>query len=168
GAITPGTLIAMIFYVIQLSMPLINLSTLVTDYKKAVGASSRIYEIMQEPIEPTEALSESKDVTIIDGELVFEHVDFKYDVKKILEDVSFSIPQGEVSAFVGPSGSGKSTIFNLIERMYDIERGDIKYGNQSIFDIPLSKWRTKIGYVMQSNSMMSGTIRDNILYGINR
>lgn len=168
GAITPGTLIAMIFYVIQLSMPLINLSTLVTDYKKAVGASSRIYEIMQEPIEPTEALSESKDVTIIDGELVFEHVDFKYDVKKILEDVSFSIPQGEVSAFVGPSGSGKSTIFNLIEHMYDIERGDIKYGNQSIFDIPLSKWRTKIGYVMQSNSMMSGTIRDNILYGINR
>lgn len=168
GAITPGTLIAMIFYVIQLSMPLINLSTLVTDYKKAVGASSRIYEIMQEPIEPTEALSESKDVTIIDGELVFEHVDFKYDVKKILEDVSFSIPQGEVSAFVGPSGSGKSTIFNLIERMYDIERGDIKYGNQSIFDIPLSKWRTKIGYVMQSNSMMCGTIRDNILYGINR
>lgn len=168
GAITPGTLIAMIFYVIQLSMPLINLSTLVTDYKKAVGASSRIYEIMQEPIEPTEALSESKDVTIIDGELVFEHVDFKYDVKKILEDVSFSIPQGEVSAFVGPSGSGKSTIFNLIERMYDIERGDIKYGNQSIFDISLSKWRTKIGYVMQSNSMMSGTIRDNILYGINR
>lgn len=168
GAITPGTLIAMIFYVIELSMPLINLSTLVTDYKKAVGASSRIYEIMQEPIEPTEALSESKDVTIIDGELVFEHVDFKYDVKKILEDVSFSIPQGEVSAFVGPSGSGKSTIFNLIERMYDIERGDIKYGNQSIFDIPLSKWRTKIGYVMQSNSMMSGTIRDNILYGINR
>lgn len=168
GAITPGTLIAMIFYVIQLSMPLINLSTLVTDYKKAVGASSRIYEIMQEPIEPTEALSESKDVTIIDGELVFEHVDFKYDVKKILEDVSFSIPQGEVSAFVGPSGSGKSTIFNLIERMYDIERGDIKYGNQSIFDIPLSKWRTKIGYVMQSNSMMSGTIRDNILYGIDR
>lgn len=168
GAITPGTLIAMIFYVIQLSMPLINLSTLVTDYKKAVGASSRIYEIMQEPIEPTEALSESKDVTIIDGELVFEHVDFKYDVKKILEDVSFSISQGEVSAFVGPSGSGKSTIFNLIERMYDIERGDIKYGNQSIFDIPLSKWRTKIGYVMQSNSMMSGTIRDNILYGINR
>ena len=168
GPITPGTLIAMIFYVIQLSMPLINLSTLVTDYKKAVGASSRIYEIMQEPIEPTEALSESKDVTIIDGELVFEHVDFKYDVKKILEDVSFSIPQGEVSAFVGPSGSGKSTIFNLIERMYDIERGDIKYGNQSIFDIPLSKWRTKIGYVMQSNSMMSGTIRDNILYGINR
>ncbi|MBF1916065.1 ABC transporter ATP-binding protein [Staphylococcus aureus] len=168
GAITAGTLIAMIFYVIQLSMPLINLSTLVTDYKKAVGASSRIYEIMQEPIEPTEALEDSENVLIDDGVLSFEHVDFKYDVKKILDDVLFQIPQGQVSAFVGPSGSGKSTIFNLIERMYEIESGDIKYGLESIYDIPLSKWRRKIGYVMQSNSMMSGTIRDNILYGINR
>lgn len=168
GAITPGTLIAMIFYVIQLSMPLINLSTLVTDYKRAVGASQRIHEIMQEPIEPTEALSESKDEIIEDGELSFENVDFKYDVKKILNDVTFNIPQGKVSAFVGPSGSGKSTIFNLIERMYDIENGDIKYNHRSIYDIPLSKWRNKIGYVMQSNSMMSGSIRDNILYGINR
>ncbi|HHE7514046.1 TPA: ABC transporter ATP-binding protein [Staphylococcus aureus] len=168
GAITAGTLIAMIFYVIQLSMPLINLSTLVTDYKKAVGASSRIYEIMQEPIEPTEALEDSENVLIDDGVLSFEHVDFKYDVKKILDDVSFQTPQGQVSAFVGPSGSGKSTIFNLIERMYEIESGDIKYGLESVYDIPLSKWRRKIGYVMQSNSMMSGTIRDNILYGINR
>ncbi|HDM4347453.1 TPA: ABC transporter ATP-binding protein [Staphylococcus aureus] len=168
GAITAGTLIAMIFYVIQLSMPLINLSTLVTDYKKAVGASSRIYEIMQEPIEPTEALEDSENVLIDDGVLSFEHVDFKYDVKKILDDVPFQIPQGQVSAFVGPSGSGKSTIFNLIERMYEIESGDIKYGLESVYDIPLSKWRRKIGYVMQSNSMMSGTIRDNILYGINR
>lgn len=168
GAITAGTLIAMIFYVIQMSMPLINLSTLITDYKKAVGASHRIYEIMQEPIEPTEALEESKDVEVQDGELVFDHVNFKYDVKSILNDVSFNIPQGQVSAFVGPSGSGKSTIFNLIERMYDIESGDITYNGTSIFDIPLSKWRTKIGYVMQSNSMMSGTIRDNILYGVNR
>ena len=148
-------------------MPLINLSTLVTDYKRAVGASQRIHEIMQEPIEPTEALSESKDEIVEDGELSFENVDFKYDVKKILNDVTFNIPQGKVSAFVGPSGSGKSTIFNLIERMYDIENGDIKY-NHRIYDIPLSKWRNKIGYVMQSNSMMSGSIRDNILYGINR
>ncbi|MCU7258566.1 ABC transporter ATP-binding protein/permease, partial [Pseudomonas aeruginosa] len=168
GAITAGTLIAMIFYVIQMSMPLINLSTLITDYKKAVGASHRIYEIMQEPIEPTESLEDSKDVEVQDGELVFDHVNFKYDVKSILNDVSFNIPQGQVSAFVGPSGSGKSTIFNLIERMYDIESGDITYNGTSIFDIPLSKWRTKIGYVMQSNSMMSGTIRDNILYGVNR
>lgn len=168
GAITAGALIAMIFYVMQLSMPLMNLTTLVTDYKKAVGASSRIYEIMQEPVEPMTELEPIKNVNITPGELEFTDVNFKYDVKDILKNVSFRIPQGEVSAFVGPSGSGKSTIFNLIERMYEIESGDIKYGNQSIYDIPMANWRNQIGYVMQSNSMMNGTIRDNILYGINR
>lgn len=168
GAITAGALIAMIFYVMQLSMPLMNLSTLVTDYKKAVGASSRIFEIMQEPVEPMTDLEPVANVSITDGELAFEEVNFKYDVQPILNDVSFRIPRGKVSAFVGPSGSGKSTIFNLIERMYETEAGDIKYGEQSIYDIPVTNWRQKIGYVMQSNSMMSGTIRDNILYGINR
>lgn len=168
GAITAGALIAMIFYVMQLSMPLMNLSTLVTDYKKAVGASQRIYEIMQEPVEPMEQLNPIANINIENGALEFNNVEFKYDVKTILDHVSFRIPQGDISAFVGPSGSGKSTIFNLIERMYDIDNGDITYGNKSIYDIPITNWRSKIGYVMQSNSMMTGTIRDNILYGINR
>ncbi|MHD0449297.1 ABC transporter ATP-binding protein [Staphylococcus cohnii] len=165
GAITAGTLIAMIFYVIQLTQPIINLSTLVTDYKKAVGASSRIYEIMEEPTEVFE-LEQAK--PIIDGNLSFENVHFKYGNKPILTNVNFDIPSGSITAFVGPSGSGKSTIFNIIERMYDIEQGDITYGSQSIYNIDLGDWREKIGYVMQSNSMMNGTIRDNILYGINR
>lgn len=168
GAITAGALIAMIFYVMQLSMPLMNLSTLVTDYKKAVGASQRIYEIMQEPVEPMEQLNPIANINIENGALEFNNVEFKYDVKTILDHVSFRIPQGDISAFVGPSGSGKSTIFNLIERMYDIDNGDITYGNESVYDIPITNWRSKIGYVMQSNSMMTGTIRDNILYGINR
>lgn len=168
GAITAGALIAMIFYVMQLSMPLMNLSTLVTDYKKAVGASQRIYEIMQEPVEPMEQLNPIANINIENGALEFNNVEFKYDVKTILDHISFRIPQGDISAFVGPSGSGKSTIFNLIERMYDIDNGDITYGNKSIYDIPITNWRSKIGYVMQSNSMMTGTIRDNILYGINR
>lgn len=168
GAITAGALIAMIFYVMQLSMPLMNLSTLVTDYKKAVGASQRIYEIMQEPVEPMEQLKPIANINIENGAFEFNNVEFKYDVKTILDHVSFRIPQGDISAFVGPSGSGKSTIFNLIERMYDIDNGDITYGNESIYDIPITNWRSKIGYVMQSNSMMTGTIRDNILYGINR
>ncbi|MGX0549513.1 ABC transporter ATP-binding protein [Staphylococcus hominis] len=168
GAITAGALIAMIFYVMQLSMPLMNLSTLVTDYKKAVGASQRIYEIMQEPVEPMEQLKPIANINIENGALEFNNVEFKYDVKTILDHVSFRIPQGDISAFVGPSGSGKSTIFNLIERMYDIDNGDITYGNESIYDIPITNLRSKIGYVMQSNSMMTGTIRDNILYGINR
>lgn len=165
GAITAGTLVAMIFYVIQMSMPLVNLSTLMTDYKKAVGASSRIHEIMQEPLEEVYMPTGQ---TLGNGDIAFEEVSFGYNAKEVLHDLNFDIPKGKVTAFVGPSGSGKSTIFNLIERMYDVTHGDILYNDVSIYKLPLSDWRNKIGYVMQSNAMMSGTIRDNILYGINR
>ncbi|PTJ18491.1 ABC transporter ATP-binding protein [Staphylococcus simulans] len=165
GAITAGTLVAMIFYVIQMSMPLVNLSTLMTDYKKAVGASSRIHEIMQEPLEEVYMPTGQ---SLGNGDIAFKEVSFGYDTKEVLHDLNFDIPKGKVTAFVGPSGSGKSTIFNLIERMYDVTHGDILYNDVSIYQLPLSDWRNKIGYVMQSNAMMSGTIRDNILYGINR
>lgn len=168
GAITAGTLITMIFYVIQLSMPLMNLSSVVTDYKKAVGASYRIYEIMKEPIELSESFEETPVQHISNGDLCFENVEFSYDTKKILKNISFSIPQDSVTAFVGPSGSGKSTIFNLIERMYDVTNGKITYNKKNIYDLSLINWRNKIGYVMQSNAIMSGTIRSNILYGVKR
>ncbi|EJE4550405.1 ABC transporter ATP-binding protein [Staphylococcus pseudintermedius] len=166
GAISAGTLVAMIFYVLNLSIPLINLSTLVTDYKKAVGASQRIYEILHEPLENITASNLQDEIPT--GDLKFDHVYFGYDDTPVLKDVSFNVLRGEVTAFVGPSGSGKSTLFSLIERMYEIDQGGIYYDGTSIDALSLTDWRRKIGYVMQSNAMMNGTIRDNILYGVDR
>ncbi|PCF67331.1 antibiotic ABC transporter ATP-binding protein [Staphylococcus pseudintermedius] len=166
GAISAGTLVAMIFYVLNLSIPLINLSTLVTDYKKAVGASQRIYEILHEPLENIAAPNLQDEIPT--GDLKFDHVYFGYDDTPVLKDVSFNVLRGEVTAFVGPSGSGKSTLFSLIERMYEIDQGSIYYDGTSIDTLSLTDWRRKIGYVMQSNAMMNGTIRDNILYGVDR
>ncbi|EHE7455910.1 ABC transporter ATP-binding protein [Staphylococcus pseudintermedius] len=166
GAISAGTLVAMIFYVLNLSIPLINLSTLVTDYKKAVGASQRIYEILHEPLENIAAPNLQNEIPT--GDLKFDHVYFGYDDTPVLKDVSFNVLRGEVTAFVGPSGSGKSTLFSLIERMYEIDQGGIYYDGTSIDALSLTDWRRKIGYVMQSNAMMNGTIRDNILYGVDR
>ncbi|MGK9045475.1 ABC transporter ATP-binding protein [Mammaliicoccus vitulinus] len=165
GAITAGTLVAMIFYVVQLSAPILSFSMFITDYKKAVGASERIYEIYQEEVEKkgsnsNRPITDRQDIT-------FKNVSFGYDDTTIIKDLSLSIHSGEVTAFVGPSGSGKSTLFSLIERLYPLEQGEILYGNESIEDISLKYWRRKIGYVMQSNAMMSGTIRDNLTYGIN-
>lgn len=164
GAITAGTLVAMIFYVVQLSAPILNFSMFLTDYKKAVGASERIYEIYQEEAEKrgddhNQPITNHQDIT-------FENVSFGYEVNPVIKDLSLSIRSGEVTAFVGPSGSGKSTLFSLIERLYPIDHGQILYGNQPIDDISLKYWRQKIGYVMQSNAMMSGTIRDNLTYGV--
>ncbi|MDK3662761.1 ABC transporter ATP-binding protein [Staphylococcus pseudintermedius] len=166
GAISAGTLVAMIFYVLNLSIPLINLSTLVTDYKKAVGASQRIYEILHEPLENIAAPNLQDEIPT--GDLKFDHIYFGYDDTPVLKDVSFNVLRGEVTAFVGPSGSGKSTLFSLIERMYEIDQGGIYYDGTSIDALSLTDWRRKIGYVMQSNAMMNGTIRDNILYGVDR
>ncbi len=164
GAITAGTLVAMIFYVVQLSAPILNFSMFLTDYKKAVGASERIYEIYQEEAEKrgddhNQPITNHQDIT-------FENVSFGYEDNPVIKDLSLSIRSGEVTAFVGPSGSGKSTLFSLIERLYPIDYGQILYGNQPIDDISLKYWRQKIGYVMQSNAMMSGTIRDNLTYGV--
>ncbi|PTJ44851.1 ABC transporter ATP-binding protein [Mammaliicoccus sciuri] len=164
GAITAGTLVAMIFYVVQLSAPILNFSIFLTDYKKAVGASERIYEIYQEEAEKrgddhNQPITNHQDIT-------FENVSFGYEDNPVIKDLSLSIRSGEVTAFVGPSGSGKSTLFSLIERLYPIDHGQILYGNQPIDDISLKYWRQKIGYVMQSNAMMSGTIRDNLTYGV--
>lgn len=164
GAITAGTLVAMIFYVVQLSAPILNFSMFLTDYKKAVGASERIYGIYQEEAEKrgddhNQPITNHQDIT-------FENVSFGYEDNPVIKDLSLSIRSGEVTAFVGPSGSGKSTLFSLIERLYPIDHGQILYGNQPIDDISLKYWRQKIGYVMQSNAMMSGTIRDNLTYGV--
>ncbi|MBF9298999.1 ABC transporter ATP-binding protein [Mammaliicoccus sciuri] len=164
GAITAGTLVAMIFYVVQLSAPILNFSMFLTDYKKAVGASERIYEIYQEEAEKrgddyNQPITNHQDIT-------FDNVSFGYEDNPVIKDLSLSIRSGEVTAFVGPSGSGKSTLFSLIERLYPIDHGQILYGNQPIDDISLKYWRQKIGYVMQSNAMMSGTIRDNLIYGV--
>lgn len=164
GAITAGTLVAMIFYVVQLSAPILNFTMFLTDYKKAVGASERIYEIYQEEAEKrgddhNQPITNHQDIT-------FDNVSFGYEENPVIKDLSLSIRSGEVTAFVGPSGSGKSTLFSLIERLYPIDHGQILYGNQPIDDISLKYWRQKIGYVMQSNAMMSGTIRDNLTYGV--
>ncbi|WP_323703929.1 ABC transporter ATP-binding protein [Mammaliicoccus sp. Dog046] len=165
GAITAGTLVAMIFYVIQLSGPIVSFSMFLTDYKKTVGASERIYEIYHEEVEHQGDETNRPDKN--NHDILFDHVSFGYEEERVIKDLSLTIRSGEVTAIVGPSGSGKSTIFSLIERLYPIQQGVILYGEQSINDISLKHWRQTIGYVMQSNAMMSGTIRDNLTYGIN-
>ena len=71
-----------------------------------------------------------------------------------------------MTAFVGPSGSGKTTLFSLLERFYKPISGEILLGQTSIYDISLQSWRSQLGYVSQESPLMSGTIKANILYGV--
>ncbi|MGA4515497.1 ABC transporter ATP-binding protein [Staphylococcus caledonicus] len=166
GAITSGTLVSMIFYIIQLSMPLTNLSTLFNDYQKAVGGSQRIYEIMKEKKENYNLCTSTKPFE--DGDLIFKNVSFKYKNLWILKNLNLYIEKGTTVALVGPSGSGKTTILNLISRIYSINQGNITINNKSIYDIDLTSLRKNIGYAMQDNNLISGSIEYNLMYGTNK
>lgn len=166
GAITSGTLVSMIFYIIQLSMPLTNLSTLFNDYQKAVGGSQRIYEIMKEKKENYNLCTSTKPFE--DGDLIFKNVSFKYKNLWILKNLNLYIEKGTTVALVGPSGSGKTTILNLISRIYSINQGNITINNKSIYDIDLTSLRKNIGYAMQDNNLISGSIEHNLMYGTNK
>lgn len=166
GAITSGTLVSMIFYIIQLSMPLTNLSTLFNDYQKAVGGSQRIYEIMKEKKENYNLCTSTKPFE--DGDLIFKNVSFKYKNLWILKNLNLYIEKGTTVALVGPSGSGKTTILNLISRIYSINQGSITINNKSIYDIDLTSLRKNIGYAMQDNNLISGSIEYNLMYGTNK
>ncbi|WP_142760944.1 ATP-binding cassette domain-containing protein, partial [Staphylococcus aureus] len=140
-----------------------NLSTLLTDYKQAKGASYRIFNIINEDIE---RIDNGNDETPKSFSLKFDNVSFAYGYKNVINNLNLDIPENKVTAFVGPSGSGKSTILYLISRMYEVTEGSIYVGENPLNNLNLSKWRNKIGYVMQENFMMNGTIKENILYGV--
>lgn len=95
------------------------------------------------------------------------HIDFSYvPDKPILKDVSISAPKGQMIAVVGPTGSGKTTIMNLINRFYDVDAGSICFDGKDIRDYDLDSLRSKVGIVLQDSVLFSGTIRDNIRFGV--
>ncbi|EJE17505.1 ABC transporter ATP-binding protein [Staphylococcus epidermidis] len=166
GSISAGTLVAMIFYILQLTEPTLNLSLFITDYQQSKGASIRLFEFYNEPLEnyKNRCLTPPKE-----GNINFFNVTFNYENgKTILKNLSFTIENNKITAIVGPSGSGKTTILNLLERFYVPSTGKITINGKDIYNFNLQEWRNYIGLVMQNNSMMVGTIKDNIIYGIKR
>ena len=96
----------------------------------------------------------------------FKNVSFSYTEKEILQDISFRVKEGTVTALVGPSGAGKTTIAHLIPRMWDIDKGEILIGNINIKDIPMEKLMDTIGFVFQDIFMFSDTVYENIRMGM--
>ena len=162
GDLSAGTLVAIIFLMFQIIMPFAQMAQVFTIFQKAVGATERIQQIFGMDSERAEG-----DATVPDGGIQFESVSFSYESgKEVLEGISFQAKPGAVTAFVGPSGGGKTTIFSLIERFYLPTEGSISIGGKPISDIALSDWRKRIGYVSQESPLLSGTILDNIAYGL--
>ncbi|MGG0247184.1 ABC transporter ATP-binding protein [Peribacillus frigoritolerans] len=165
GALTAGALVAFIMYLFQIIMPMAQLASFFTQFQKATGATERIISILdsveeEDAKQPVQNMSQSISV---------DHLNYSYNNgEQVLKDISFNVEAGKVTAIVGPSGSGKTTLFSLFERFYKPQEGSISIGGTSINDFTLLSWRSQIGYVSQESPIVSGTIRDNICYGINR
>ncbi len=160
-----GTLIAFLLYLLQIIQPLTLFATFFTEYKKALASTERINYILELEDEIDEG--ENKEVEF--KSIQFKNVFFSYeDDNYVLRDISFDAKPNKKIAFVGPSGSGKTTIFSLILRFYDIDSGEITVDNINVKDIPLEDLRHNIGIVSQESPLISGTILDNIVYGMEK
>ena len=149
----------------QYYQPIIQLAASWGSLQLAFTGADRIQEMFdaEEEIRPQDApvFNELKEGVEICN------VDFSYlPGKSILKDVSISAPKGKMIAVVGPTGSGKTTIMNLINRFYDVDAGSITFDGKDIREFDLDSLRSKVGIVLQDSVLFSGTIRDNIRFGV--
>ena len=119
-----------------------------------------------------ELMAESSDgdpVPALCADIVFSNVTFGYNEERdVLKEVSVNIPMGKVTAVIGGNGAGKSTIFKLLTRLYEPDEGRITFNGENIANYNLTEWRDRFSYVFQKNPLISGTVRENITYGLNR
>jgi len=166
GQLTPGALVAFLFYAFFVAAAVGSLASLFGNYQEAVGAAQRVFELLR--IAPTVVDPPAPTLlpTPVRGEVCFEHVRFAYGptLPGVLHDVSFRIAPGEVVALVGPSGAGKTTIASLIPRFWDVQEGRITLDGIDVRCLSLDALRGAVGLVPQEPALFSGTVRDNIAF----
>ena len=149
----------------QYYQPIIQLAASWGSLQLAFTGANRIQEMFdaEEEVRPQNAPA----FTELREGVEIRNVDFSYlPGKPILKDVSISAPKGKMIAVVGPTGSGKTTIMNLINRFYDVDAGSISFDGRDIREFDLDSLRSKVGIVLQDSVLFSGTIRDNIRFGV--
>ncbi|MEC0599163.1 multidrug resistance ABC transporter ATP-binding protein/permease BmrA [Bacillus spizizenii] len=166
GELTAGALVAFILYLFQIIMPMGQITTFFTQLQKSIGATERMIEILAEQEEDTVT---GKQIENAHLPIQLDRVSFGYKPDQlILKEINAVIEAGKVTAIVGPSGGGKTTLFKLLERFYTPTAGTIRLGDEPVDTYSLESWREHIGYVSQESPLMSGTIRENICYGLER
>ena len=160
GEITVGGLIIFTTYIWKLLWPIRQLGRILSDAGKSKVAMDRIQEILGVPEEPEEPDAKKPPLK---GDIVFDHVSFGYaEGRDVLSDMSFTIPAGKTVAILGATGSGKSTVVHLIQRLFDVERGEIRIGGTPINEIDRYYLRSRVGLVLQEPFLYSKTLKENV------
>ncbi len=166
GAISIGVLTLFAFYIVDSLQPLEIVGNFSLEYNELKASIKMLNKMVTQK---TEIISENIDVDIPSADILkFQNVTFGYTNNIILNNITFNVKKGEKLILVGENGSGKTTILSLIERFYDTTTGKILWGNTSINNFPVKKWRSKIGYAFQNYIISTGTIRENLQYGIKK
>jgi len=167
GNMQVGNMMAFIQYAMQIIMSFLMLTMLSIMLPRANVSAKRINEVMETEISIKDAKTTKKADTSIKGNVVFDHVSFKYPgaEENVLSDITFAAKKGQTVAFIGSTGSGKSTLVNLIPRFFDVTEGTIYVDGVDVRELSLKDLRDKLGYVPQKGVLFSGTIDSNIRYG---
>jgi len=149
-------------------MPINQILNTFNTIQSALAGAERVFEVLDEPKELTDDLTEEANVIRYDftGEVAFHDVDFSYiQGKDILQQISLKAESGKTIAIVGPTGSGKTTIMNLLTRFYDIDNGNIIIDGKNIREFDKRLLRKGISMVLQDTFLFSESVRQNIRYG---
>lgn len=164
GVMTVGSISVLLSYANKYIRPFNDVSDIISDLQTAVASARRIQNVMNIEDEPSD--DNNLVLSVCDGSISFENVDFSYiESKKLIQNLNVKVSPGQKVAIVGPTGCGKSTMINLLMRFYDINSGDIRMSGKSIYEITRSSMRSKYGMVLQDTWLFNATIRDNIAYG---
>ncbi len=165
GRITVGQLSSFLSYANQYTKPFNEISGVITELQSALASAKRVFAMIDETVEPSDD-DMLEDVTC-DGSVIIEDVFFSYDKNSsLIENLNLKVKPGSKIAIVGPTGCGKTTMINLLMRFYDTDRGNILVSGIDIKDMKRKTLRSMYGMVLQDTWLFSGTIRDNIAYGM--
>ncbi|MBQ4251546.1 MAG: ABC transporter ATP-binding protein [Erysipelotrichaceae bacterium] len=166
GDMTLGRFVTFSSYVNTLVWPMLSFGDSTITITQGISAMRRINKVFDEIPEITDDPNPD-DVTSLEGEIVFDHVSFRYDesLPLALDDINVRIEKGETFAIMGRTGTGKTTIVNLITRLFDVTDGAILMDGHDIRKVPLKVLRENIAYVPQDNFLFSETLKQNISFG---
>jgi ABC-type multidrug transport system fused ATPase/permease subunit len=164
GTVSVGTVASFFIFARMFARPLNQFAQILNMALQADAGAKRVFEILDEEPEIVDRPN-AQGITTVDGRVAMDHVDFSYvPGVPILHDVSLVAKPGQKIGLVGPTGAGKSTIINVITRYYDVQAGDIRLDDASIYDVTTASLRELVGMVLQEPYLFSDTVMANIRY----
>ena len=165
GDMTQGQLFSIVAAIMMMFTPVKRLTRVSNIMQKSVGAAEGVFSLLDEPRDVVDKV-DAIEMPRTRGEVVFDNVTFSYGDEPVLTGFSLHANPGEVIALVGPSGAGKSTAAGLMARFYDPQQGSITIDGYNLCDVSLDSLKKNLAFVDQETFLFSGSIRDNIRYGM--